>query len=229
MLLTNIAKNINWWLMFEVTRLDGTKVNVSEWVQNFNMPALTLGTSEIPYNQGNFKVPTNVPDWGQIDVQFLLDENWEIYTLVLDWMFANAKDRPSFGNIVAIALDSYQRPVFRYTFGNLIPSNIGAVEMNVSMENENIAFNVAIDYSQFSYKKLGVGGMYKIGAGEGTRGSYLENGTSSVSNENIITKSKIFSGKLLKNDQAGLPWDIELVGDDWPSLLDDGTKQISWS
>jgi hypothetical protein len=221
MLLINSAKDINWAIALEISA-NGRKYDVSKWIQSFAIPDINLMPIEIGFGSGRVKVAGDSPSYSPLSVQFLVDENWEILSLLYSNLFSGsrASDPQSiFGSCTLFAMDTYRIPKFKIEFMNIVPSSVSSINLQTTMNTTPIMTQVQFDFSQLIFRKLGTDGEYGLGAGLKTTGLYRADGTNTASAYQNDAAYKKYQVMLMQADAQHIPWTIELLGDDDYTVL----------
>jgi hypothetical protein len=218
MLLINSAKEINWLASFQVRSPTGKHIDVSQYIQQVNIPSISLMPLDTTAPRGITKFYGTQPQYGSFDVQFLMDENWEIYTLLLSFLFntsRSSKPNEVFGSVTIIAVDSYQTPKFRIEFDNLVLSSITDIQLQTSNTNQPLIVDCQFDFSMIKFRKISTAGDLGIGTGISTNGYYLEDGSwTGVDSSLIRNKYLTYEGKLINSGGAAVHWSVDLLEQD---------------
>ena len=220
-LLINSAKDINWAIAQEITA-NGRSYDVSNWIQNFTVPDITLSPVETNFGAGRVKLPGDSPSYSQLSIQFLLDEHWEILTLLYSNLFSASRQsdpKSVYGACTLFAMDTYRIPKFKIEYLNIVPSSVGGFTLNTNMNVTPLTTQVQFEYSQLLFRKLGTSGEYGVGAGLNTTGLYRGEGSPTAETYKNNETYKNYQTRLLQADGQSIPWNIGLLGDDNYTVL----------
>jgi hypothetical protein len=220
-MLINSAKDVNWAIALEISA-NGRKYDVSKWIQSFAIPDITLSPVEIGFGSGRIKVAGDSPTYSPLSIQFIIDENWEIISLLYSNLFAGsrASDPQSiFGSCTLFAMDAYRIPKFKIEFLNLVPSSVSSINLQTTMNSTPLVAQVQFDFTQLLFRKMGTSGEYGLGAGNGTTGLYRADGTNTSSTYQNDERYRKYQVMLIEANAKHKPWTIELLGDDDYTVL----------
>lgn len=141
---------------FEVSKIP----NVSFFLQNASLPTVTLGSVPQPNPHLQFSVPGDALNFAPLSLDFIVDEDFNNYKELLDWMTAiqnpekfNSKLDEWYSDGVLNILTNNKNYNMSITFYDLYPTNIGDVGFSISSEGEPLACNVDFEYSHFKFNK----------------------------------------------------------------------------
>lgn len=218
MLLINSAKEINWLASFQVRSPTGKHIDISQYIQQINIPSISLMPLDTAAPRGITKFYGTQPQYGSFDIQFLMDENWEIYTLLLSFLFGTSRSSSPtevFGSVTIIAVDSYQVPRFKIEFSNLVLTSVTDIQLQTSNTNQPLIVNCQFDFSLLKFRKISVAGEQGIGAGANTKGYYLEDGSWTGEDSSLIKNKYItYEGTLINGTNSGTPWSVDMLDQD---------------
>ena len=140
MLLINAAKDINWAIALEITA-NGRSYDISNWIQSFTIPDINLSPAEVGFASGRIKMPGDSPMYSPLSIQFLVDENWELMTLLYANLFSSSRQsdpKSVFGTCTLFAMDTYRIPKFKIEFLNIVPSSVGGMQLQTNMNTTPI-------------------------------------------------------------------------------------------
>ena len=230
MLLTNPARESNWMISFNITIPGGQQIDITPWIQSFTIPELTLSPVTTDYGPGRFRVQGDSPDQSRIDIRLILDENWEILTILYAALYGQARTsihRNILGNITFFAMDTYNNPRFKLEFANIVCTSVSSLEMNTTQTDNNLIVQASFESSGTKFRKISTRGEYSLGSGPNTKGLYRADGTSStqeIYDNNMVYTS--YTGRLFKSGSIGpdgkidpTEWKVGLLEDDFYTVL----------
>ena len=90
---------------FKMTKLP----NVEFFVQTANIPAITLGDTDLPTPLKDISIPGDKVRYSSLDVSFLVDENLNNYKEIHDWIIGLGfpKDHKQFTNLLGTGADRF--------------------------------------------------------------------------------------------------------------------------
>lgn len=128
---------------------------VNYFIQSVNFPSITMESIEVPFRTNLLQVNTNTPVYSPLNISFLMDENFETYKTLTNWMLSFIDD-DSFGNLVKDIklhiLSANKKPLIIFTYIQSFPTSIPEVMFDSSiMDTDPIIFTV-----EFRYQKIQV-------------------------------------------------------------------------
>jgi len=133
--------------------------NLNFFAQSFQHPGITTQAAEIPYRQ--YSSSPSVPDtfsYGELSIQFILDEDMESYTEIHNWIKNNVenefqnqdKDEPTYADIVITILSSKNNVNKQIKYRNAFPVSIGEVNFEANVDGTSVlVFPVSFRYTYF--------------------------------------------------------------------------------
>lgn len=129
-------------------------INISELVKTVTLPAINMNYYSTGYqnNRGNFSADTF--SFGEVDIEFLVDEHFSSYTLLLNWAnsIKNSSNNIPYAELTVQFLDSYQTPQSEITFKNLVPANIGNITLQTGVTTNELILPVSFAVNGISYQ-----------------------------------------------------------------------------
>ena len=222
MLLTNTARNTNWMVSFTAKLPGNYSVDVTDWIQSISIPDVTASAATTNYGGTFAKMYGETPEHGSLTVTYLLDEHWELLTILYGSLYQatrNSQPETVFSDMVIFGLDTYNTPKFKLELNKIVITNISGFDLTTSVEDSPLTITATYEYSIHRFKKISVEGKYGIGTGPFTMGMFLSDGTPTSDNLMNDAKYRTYYGKLfnsgiLTNDQMkkiGVPQPIKLA------------------
>jgi hypothetical protein len=237
MLLINPARNSGWMITMDVVIPGGKVIDITPWIQSFTVPSVTLSSANASYGPGVFKTMGDTPQFDSISARFILDENWEIMTILYGNLFAQSRasaHAPITGNCTLFAMDTYNVPRFKFEFANMVITNVQSPTFNTEYSDDSFVFDATFEFSGFKFRKIGTAGEHNLGSGPGTHGMFKGDGIGSAETYNNDADYKVYEGKLFKMSKEyqktgtvpvgyslinGEPWHIDMMGDNFMASL----------
>lgn len=148
----NPAKDINFRAVL-IIKSEPENVNLSDLIKTVTLPSISTSYYTMSYqsNKGNLAADTFT--FGETDIEFLVDEHFSSYTLLLNWANAirTASSNIPYGELTIQFLDSYQKPQSEITFKNLVPSNIGNISLQTGASTTELILPVSFAINGISY------------------------------------------------------------------------------
>jgi hypothetical protein len=119
-------------------------LNFALYLQNCNLPDLSLGFAEVPTSFATAKVISGKLQFGNLITNIMGDENWFFYRMILYWMYAahnpeqygqlNQKDHYDsfYINAHLLILDNHREKVMELELIGMYPQSIGSIDMKYS-------------------------------------------------------------------------------------------------
>ena len=139
---------------FEFTINKNPKINF--FCQTANIPEISLGTAIQPSYLKNLDVPGEILQYADFTMSFLVDENFENYMAVHNWLTGlgfpktpqqfedlttdnegiTDKYQEQFSDGSLIVLSSNLRPNFKITFRDLFPVSLSGLDFDSKLQSE---------------------------------------------------------------------------------------------
>lgn len=123
-----------------------------------NIPTVSLGPIEVPYQDARLKVPDNKYIWDDITISFILDEDLYAYELIKDWNYdVRNKEfwQAGIKDINIIPLDSNKNIEFSFLATGAWPNMIGGWQYtSASSISDFLTFDVTFSYQTLQIKRL---------------------------------------------------------------------------
>lgn len=108
------------------------KKELNESILAGNLPDISLNSIITPFSGKNIKISGDSLEIGEIIITFKLDEDYENYNKIYDWLmnnhvYANVPDSLEFDRIEYIILGPNYKPVLSFTFSYCFPTNISEI------------------------------------------------------------------------------------------------------
>ena len=128
------------------------------YAHSINVPTIQLNPIEVKYQDSRAKVPDNFYSWDDVTIQFMMDEEFYSYELLLDW---NKKVRNTefwqngLMDIHIIPLDSNKNIEYSFYFHGAWPSTLMGWQYSSTMStSESIIFDVLFAYQDLTIKRI---------------------------------------------------------------------------
>ena len=132
--------------------------NVQFTVQNVTLPDLSVSSAPIGSPRQSVPLPGDKIDWGQMDVQFIIDEKlrnyYEIYRWLLDMAESPEPDGYKLGSrnqrdLTLHIIDSKnERPDNRIVFHSAFPTSLSSIPFDITVTD--IEYMIAVAAFSFS-------------------------------------------------------------------------------
>ena len=124
-----------------------------------NVPTVSLGTIEQPYQNTRLKLPDNKFEWDDITIEFIMDENLLVYELIKDWISDARQDQPEWQKAIKtiniLPLDSNKNIEYSFELQGCFPTNItGWSYTSNSSISEYVTFSVSFAYQHLEIKRI---------------------------------------------------------------------------
>lgn len=133
--------------------------NVTYTLNEVGLPGITINNPTVPTILNTTWRGADSATFDQLSINFLVQENLANYFEIHDWMraisfpdsFDDRKDLERFGGVDSYGMlsinNSYNRPLFRFHFYNIIPTSLTSLQFTAGDANELVAsasFNYTI-------------------------------------------------------------------------------------
>lgn len=131
--------------------------NLTLFVKSFQVPSITLGTTQIPLPQkSHWQVPSIHSTVEIFTVMFFADENFKNYFYILDWMhkcrYATDLTTVMKTGVITI-LNNHKMPIINLELRYCWPSSLGELDLDVSTADPVIPF-VSFTCAEYSYQYI---------------------------------------------------------------------------
>ncbi len=139
--------------------------NITYTLNEVQLPGLTMSNPEVQTIFNNVPFGADASTFDPLSISFLVQEDFANYLEIHDWMraisfpdsFEDRQDLIRFEGTNHFGFltinDSYNRPIYRFHFHNIIPSSIGALGLQASDSNDIFA-NATFNYTIFRREKV---------------------------------------------------------------------------
>lgn len=112
---------------------------------------------DLYYKNNQMSVYSNVTEWSPLNCSLLMDEDFENYIYLSNWMrsFIDNDDwRKLFKDIKLHILSGNKKILLTYTFFGAFPTMLGDITFDsTEMDPTQIAFNTEFRYQYFTFEK----------------------------------------------------------------------------
>jgi hypothetical protein len=136
--------------------IDGQKYkNALFSVQRVSIPDISAEAAPMNLPQRNIGFAPDKITYTNLDLSFLIDEDFMNYVEIHDWMYGavTAPDDTNvkkYRDISLIILNSHNNPVREFKFVNAFPTSLSSIQLDAtSTEAEYLVANVMFHYSYF--------------------------------------------------------------------------------
>lgn len=138
--------------------LIGGKQELEFFATTVNIPTLSLGPIEVPYQDTRAKIPDNRFMWDDLTINFILDEELYSYELIKNWMYdVRNKEKWLTGikDVHIIPQDSNKSIEFSFLAQGAWPNMIAGWQYaSTSTISDYITFDVTFSYQHLDIKRL---------------------------------------------------------------------------
>lgn len=129
--------------------------NIQYVMTSIEMPEITLNTDTVSNPQMPFEIPTQL-EFGDLKIEFLLDENFENYKAILDWMMrlgfnekreSKIEDEWSDGSFSI--LNNNNNPIYTIDFVDCFPISLGGPSFSSKDGETEITSTLSMKYTSF--------------------------------------------------------------------------------
>jgi len=141
--------------------------NLEFFAQSVQHPDVSITGPTTPYSRiGNVNLPGDTLDYGELNIQFLLDEDIESYTELYNWMLEMVNEKyepqqvrstvspndPTQNDIIISILTSNNTPAKRIVYKGCNPTSVTGLELNsVASTIEYLTFNASFSFTGFQF------------------------------------------------------------------------------
>jgi len=149
----NFTNALDWQAAFVID--SNPKITLTDYIKTLTLPPITFATPEGSYGSNKFYMPADTISQGEIDIEFLIDDKFYVYSTLLEWgnECRKASNKIPFGILSVQILDSYKSPIYEITYKNCVLSNLGPLPL-ISEMHQELSLSATLAYSGFEYKKI---------------------------------------------------------------------------
>ena len=127
---------------------------INYFIQNCVLPSVGMQSIDVPFRTHITEAPANTPVFSPLNITFLMDEDFQVYRSLFDWMTSFTDETPWLElakDIRLFILSANKNPLITFDFITAFPVNIPdiALESNVA-EPVPIPFTVEFRYQYFT-------------------------------------------------------------------------------
>jgi hypothetical protein len=142
--------------------------NLEFFAQSIQHPDVSITGPTTPYSRiGNVNLPGDALDYGELSIQFILDEDITSYTELYNWMLEMVNEKyepqqtrsqtlsqndPTQNDIIISVLTSNNTPSKRIIYKGCNPTSVTGLELNsVASTVEYLTFNASFSFTGFQF------------------------------------------------------------------------------
>jgi len=150
--------NISYSTNFKLEIPDAPYVNY--FLQQVSLPSIANTGMDLYYKHHQTSTYSNVTEWSPLSCQLLMDEDFENYIYLANWMRSFIDDDDWHNLVKDIKLhilSGNKKSLLIYTFKGAFPVSMGEVMLDSStMDPTQINFNVDFRYQFFTWERTAV-------------------------------------------------------------------------
>lgn len=124
------------------------------------LPAITINSLTYPFRGQDLYGEGGGIEFETWTTNFYIDENWNSYLLLYEWMIGIYNGITNFGrkdfsyqiNGILTILDNYENPLIDFNFYNIWPSSLGSVKLSYQDGENFLSGSVTFKYDYFLKK-----------------------------------------------------------------------------
>jgi len=123
-----------------------------------NLPQVLMGDAEVPNRFANFSVPGGKLTFNDVTLDVFLDENYDTYMEVYDWVMEMAdphsevRSENSYSDAHLTILNSKDIPVLNVMFWDMFPTEIDDLQFSTS-DATGLMMSVTMNYSSYTIER----------------------------------------------------------------------------
>jgi len=142
--------------------------NLEFFAQSVSHPDVSLQGPQVPYPRiGNVALPGDALDFGQLNIQLILDEDLNAYTELYNWMLDTVNkdfvpqgsrtrrvnpEVPTQADISVSILSSHNNQTNRIIYNGCNPTGLSGLELtSIASTVEYLTFNAGFTYTGFQF------------------------------------------------------------------------------
>lgn len=131
---------------------------INYFLQTVTLPSISNTGQDLYYTNNQTVTYSNVTEWSPLNVVVLMDEEFECYTTLYDWMRSFIDDddwRVLVKDIKLSILSSNKKNLLTFTFAGALPTMLGDVNLdNSNVDTQQVIFNVEFRYQYFTWERI---------------------------------------------------------------------------
>jgi len=147
---------------------------ITFFANSVSIPDLSISNPRRSTPFSTIPEPGDHVEFGQFQIQFLMDEDMKTYQCIYDWMMqigfpethtqfidgiaatngdAVGKIENLLSDITITVLNNHKRPIAKFTFKDCMPSSLSGAELNLTSGVEPIIASATFDYTLFTMSR----------------------------------------------------------------------------
>jgi hypothetical protein len=124
-------------------------------------PSMNLNTTEIPFRRVNLRQPGDKLQFGELQLNIIMDEDMQAYQEMYNWMEALVQEsdtapsartqgkRPTAADLSLTTLSSHNNAVKRFIYRDALPTSLGDVSFEATAGDQFLTFPVTFAFNYF--------------------------------------------------------------------------------
>jgi hypothetical protein len=126
------------------------------WCKTYEVPTLTMTPDEIVHTPYNIKVPTQDFQYGDLSLDFYVDEEYKNFKFIIDWMMKFYKGDYLDTDIVNANLflfnNQLTKVISRVQYSDMFPVSFNGFSYDNLTSDENLIMNISFMYNKWELK-----------------------------------------------------------------------------
>jgi len=127
------------------------------FIQGSLVPSISLNPVDIPFMGREIPMEGGGIEFGSWSTSFIIDEEWQSYLLIYNWMMSINNGYNKFGRMdhdymsegILTIMNNYEKPIIEFKFKDIWPTSLGEIELDYQEDANHIIANVEFAYNYF--------------------------------------------------------------------------------
>jgi hypothetical protein len=166
----NLATNVKWIAVIPFYQIDEelSSGDVAFNLYTFNLPDMSIGSTEVNYNGYPIEIPTNVKAGDKtVTFEYLMSSDWHQYKLLWGWAnkivnqqgAGRPEDNKKNGSFMVpirfMALSEFKKPLFSIIYHDCWIKDFGAISLDYQDGDASVVtHNFTCSYSYFEFEDI---------------------------------------------------------------------------
>ena len=139
--------------------------NITYFCQSVNLPDISFGEILQPTRFIPTKHPGTSFNYGDLEIQFIIDENMENWREIHDWMrslknvedYTEVEENPTnnFSDASIMILNSAMKPNLEVTFDRIFPKSLGGIQFSSdAADSSQIVASATFAFTSYDIRKI---------------------------------------------------------------------------
>lgn len=133
--------------------ISGGKNRIDYWARMVTLPGYSMPSAPTQYRNNEFSLPSNSRDLDNLQIEFLLDEDFENYKFFRRWMeeglYGDGPIQNVMLDLTVIAMSSVKHPLHNFKFESSFPTMVSQLTLEHGIvDTLPLTFTVSFNYTK---------------------------------------------------------------------------------